>query len=58
MDIGAGGGIICRMCLCEDDAVFYDIFDSDIGTGESVVSKILNCLNLKVTTYVLRLSLC
>jgi hypothetical protein len=51
MEVEAENDIMCRMCMCEDDAVFYGIFDSDISTGgESVVSKIWNCLNQKVTT--------
>lgn len=50
MDMEVEGGIVCRMCMCEDDAIFYNIFDSVISEGESVVSKIWNCLNLEVTT--------
>lgn len=38
---------VCRLCRCGDDVLLNDIFD-DITDDESVVSKIWNCLSLKV----------
>jgi hypothetical protein len=49
MDVEAVEVQMCRLCMAEDDVVFFGIFDSDVSTEESVVSKMWNCLNLKVT---------
>jgi hypothetical protein len=38
---------VCRLCRCADDVLLSYIFDDSAGE-ESLVSKIWNCLSLKV----------
>lgn len=39
---------VCRLCRGANDVLLSDIFN-DVSAEDSVVSKIWNCLSLKVT---------
>jgi hypothetical protein len=50
MDLDTVDSYMCRLCMSEDDVILYSIFD-DVHVEESTVSKIWDCLNLKVTVF-------